>query len=197
MLDIGCDTGELLAAAKRLAGVEAYGVDVAQRPLEAARAAGVTTHHGDVATAPPSFTDFALVTAVDVIEHVADPVAFLTEARSRLASDGAIYVETPNWHSTVYALGRLLTRAPGTSRSGALERLFPPEHVQYFTAQGLRIAAQRAGLLPLDVFTRVLPADALAGNVALKVAVSALQLPDRPFGRELLLCAILVPAEQT
>jgi 2-polyprenyl-3-methyl-5-hydroxy-6-metoxy-1,4-benzoquinol methylase len=197
LLDIGCDTGELAAAAARIAQLEPYGVDVAARPLDAARAAGVEVFHGELAAAPASFDDFALVTAIDVVEHTADPVAFLASARERLATDGVVYLETPNWDSLVYRIGSLLARAPRANASGALVRLFPPEHVQYFTSRGLTRVAERAGFRPVEVLTRDLEATALAGGMALRIAMWILQIPDRLSRRGILLCALLAPEDDS
>lgn len=183
VLDVGCDTGELAAAAARIAGVVPLGVDVAHRPLEAARARGIEVFHGELADAP--FRDLALITAIDVLEHTADPAALLVAARERLAQDGVVYLETPNWRSPAYTVGRAVAHVPRANESSALERLFPPEHVQYFTAGGLDALARRAGLRPRAIFTRRM--DAVAGGTALRVALEALQMP----GRELLLCALL------
>lgn len=194
LLDVGCDTGEFPAAAARVAGVVPFGVEVADRSLAAARAAGIEMFHGDLAAAPAEFADFALITAIDVLEHVADPGSLLREAVKRLAPDGAVYLETPNWRSLVYALGRGLAKVPRANASRALDRLFPPEHVQYFTRDGLTRLAAAAALKPLALFARPLAHDAVAGSAALRVALDVLQLPDRAVREEILLCALLEPA---
>jgi SAM-dependent methyltransferase len=186
LLDVGCDTGDFAAAAARVANVVACGVDVSVRALDQARAHGVTTFHGELADSP--FDDVALVTAIDVLEHVADPVALLRAARDRLSPDGLIYLETPNALARVYRLGRTLARVPGANRTSALQRLFPPEHLQYLTSHGLEALAARSGVRPASLFTRRL--DEIAGGRALLAGLDALQVR----GSEILLCAILESA---
>jgi 2-polyprenyl-3-methyl-5-hydroxy-6-metoxy-1,4-benzoquinol methylase len=193
MLDVGCDTGEFLLTARDVAGIDPYGVDVAQRPIEIARSRGVEAAATDLGQAPPGYLDFALVSAIDVVEHVPNPVALLSEIRRRLAPDGVVYLETPNWDSSVYAVGRRVARISADRPSAALGRLFPPEHTQYFTADGLRALADQAGLRPVSIFTQRLRTEALAAGVALKTAMWLLQVPDRALHREILLSSLLVP----
>ena len=191
LLDVGCDTGDFAAAAARVAGVVPYGIDVARRPLERARDAGLETFRGDLGDAPAGFDGFAIVTAVDVIEHAPDPGGLLGAARARLDTGGLVYLETPNPRSVVYAIGRLAARIPRIRRAAALERLFPPEHAQYLTRQGVVQLAATAGLRPIAVFERPLERDAIAGTAALRLALAAVQLVDRARRRGILVCALL------
>jgi SAM-dependent methyltransferase len=195
LLDIGCDTGAFAAAGARLGGFVPYGVDVARRPLDAARAAGVNAFHGDLAAAPETFDDFGLITAIDVIEHVADPVRVLADARRRLARAGLVYVETPNRCASTYVVGGILARLSRLNSSAAMARLFPPEHVQYFTAAGLERAAGRAGLRPLRIFGRRLGREALVGGAALQLGMAALQFPDALRSERLLICGLFEESE--
>lgn len=195
MLDVGCDAGDFAVAAQQRAHVEPFGIDVAGRPLAAARTRGVRAWHGELATAPAAFCNFALVTAIDVLEHVADPVDLLREMQSRLAPDGVIYLETPNIDSFVYRLGRALANLSANRPHEPLDRLFPPEHVQYFSEAGLRAVAARAGLKPLSVFRRDLGGESLAGGTVLRAAMRLLQTPDRVRNRGILLCALFEPVK--
>lgn len=193
VLDVGCDTGEFASVLARLCGAQAYGVDVAARPLARARALGLEVNHGDLSQAPVSFENFGLVTAIDVIEHVPDPASLLEEIRQRLAPGGLVYLETPNWRSAVYAVGSLAARALDSRPRPAFDRLFPPEHVQYFTPEGLRALASRAGFGALALFAQPLRREALAAGPLLAAGVGAVQIVDRLTGREILLSALLEP----
>jgi 2-polyprenyl-3-methyl-5-hydroxy-6-metoxy-1,4-benzoquinol methylase len=195
-LDVGCDTGELLDAARTITGAEAYGVDVARRPVELAQQRGLDVEAVDLRDAPERFRDFGVVTAIDVIEHVDDPRALLAEAARRLAADGVVYIETPNWSSTVYGVGRVVQRLFRGRPRDALARLFPAEHVQYFTGAGLRAVAAGAGLETRLLFAKPLRGGAIAGGRMLRVALALLQLPDRLSDRGILLCAVLAPRSE-
>lgn len=193
ILDVGCDTGEFVSALARLCGAEAYGVDVAARPLRRAQELGLEVSHGDLTQAPDHFENFALVTAIDVIEHVPDPGALLEEIRRRLAPGGLVYLETPNWYSAVYAMGSVAARVLRDRPRMAFDRLFPPEHVQYFTPEGLCALVPRAGFRPIALFAQPLRNDALATGHLVAAAVGAIQIVDRLTRREILLSALLEP----
>jgi cyclopropane fatty-acyl-phospholipid synthase-like methyltransferase len=196
LLDIGCDTGVFLRAAREEFGVVPAGIDVSARAVAATRQEGVEAYQAAIEEAPAQLTALPLVTAIDVIEHVSDPGAFLKQVRSRLAPGGVLYVETPNIRSAVYALGQGLSRVIDGSGSAMIQRLFPPQHVQYFTPRSLGWLAREAGLEVVRLDTRILPLSDIAASLVTRVAVGILQLSDRVFRREILVWAILRrPAE--
>ena len=79
-LDVGCDSGLLLEAFQRGYGTVPVGIDVSANSVELTQARGIECHHTDL-TRAKGLTDFSLITAIDVIEHVADPVEFLRQVR--------------------------------------------------------------------------------------------------------------------
>jgi SAM-dependent methyltransferase len=104
LLDLGCGTGGLLAAAGRRFSLVA-GVDVAFRWLLVGRLrlreAGVDAA---LICANAEYLPFAparagCVTANDLLEHVADPAAVLAECRRVTASGGHCYLSTNNRYS--------------------------------------------------------------------------------------------------
>jgi 2-polyprenyl-3-methyl-5-hydroxy-6-metoxy-1,4-benzoquinol methylase len=191
MLDVGCDTGDFLLAAKAAAGIEPYGVEVSTRAAEIATGSGVTVSRSDLADAPAHFENFALVTVIDVIEHIAQPMQLLESIAERLAANGLVYIETPNWGSAVYLVGERLARISASRPRRVFERLFPPEHVQYFTLDGIYALIHRTRLRALHVATRPLPFRAVAGAKVVKAGTWAAQLPDRGSDRRIVICALL------
>jgi 2-polyprenyl-3-methyl-5-hydroxy-6-metoxy-1,4-benzoquinol methylase len=191
MLDLGCDTGDFLLTARTATGIEPYGVEVSTQAAGIAAGRGLTVSASDLADAPAEFKEFALVTAIDVLEHVANPVQFFESVSERLADDGLAYVETPNWRSAIYLVGERFARVSGSRPRHLFERLFPPEHVQYFTIHGIRALIERTPLQLLHLTTRSLSYAAVAGGTFVKAGTWAAQLPDRRSNRQILICAVL------
>jgi SAM-dependent methyltransferase len=194
VLDVGCDTGDFPLALRNLADVSVFGIDVASRATEVAASRGLEVATSDIAAAPASFRNFKAITAIDLVEHLADPALFLSQVAERLAPDGVVFVETPNWDSVVYRAGVVGARATHNRPRGLFHRLFPAQHVQYFTARGLRRLAERAGYEVLEVRTRRLEPRAVGGGPLLKAVVWISQLPDTAKGGKILLAALLRPA---
>src|SRR5262249_40206557 len=136
-LDVGCDTGDFLTTMSRVAGTVPVGIDIASRAVDRARASGMEVYHASIEDAPACVTDLALITAIDLIEHVVSPGEFLAETHARLRPGGVLYIETPNAGSAIYRLGAFFNRVMRTRPREVFERLFPAEHIQYFTPQGL------------------------------------------------------------
>ena len=174
-LDIGCDTGEFLMAAQRIYGTVPTGVEIAPKAVEAARAAGLEIHLSAIEDLTGTAGPFDLITAIDLIEHLADPASMLGAARALLAEDGLLFIETPNPQSVVYKLAAPVTNATSARPASICQRIFLREHIQYFTPAGLVLAARAKGLAVVDVSTRRLPPKDISGSVLVRAAMYLLQ----------------------
>lgn len=98
-LDIGCGAGLVCEPLARL-GAEVTGVDAAAQNVSAATAhaegAGLDIRYMAGELASLDIGTFDLVTAMEVIEHVADKRAFLADVAASLAPDGLLVLSTPN-----------------------------------------------------------------------------------------------------
>lgn len=104
ILDVGCATGEFLAAA-RVRGWAGYGVEVAaQAAAYAEKTYGVQVHVGTVETVPWPDGWFDAVTLWDVIEHVQSPRAYVARIARLLRPGGMFAITTPNIRSVSYGL---------------------------------------------------------------------------------------------
>jgi 2-polyprenyl-6-hydroxyphenyl methylase/3-demethylubiquinone-9 3-methyltransferase len=97
-LDVGCGAGMLAEPLARL-GAKVTAVDAAPELIEVAK--GHAEGQGlDIDYRPVGVEQvegrFDLVTAMEVIEHVADPEAFVENLARRLAPDGLMILSTPN-----------------------------------------------------------------------------------------------------
>ena len=97
VLDVGCGEGRFAAELARV-GARVVGVDVAQEPLRRARERDPQL---DLRLTPPlgewelEDASFDAVWAGEVIEHVADTAAWLSEIRRVLRSGGSLLLSTP------------------------------------------------------------------------------------------------------
>ncbi|HEY1834689.1 MAG TPA: class I SAM-dependent methyltransferase [Solirubrobacteraceae bacterium] len=142
VLDLGCGEGAFAAELAR-AGVEVVAADVAREPLRRAAA----RHPGlELALIEPhgpwhAFADnsFDVVWAGEVIEHVADTHAWLSELRRVLRSGGRLLLSTPDH-------GRLRVARLAFSR-GAFAGHFDPlgDHLRFYSATSLSATLQSFG----------------------------------------------------
>jgi 2-polyprenyl-6-hydroxyphenyl methylase/3-demethylubiquinone-9 3-methyltransferase len=120
VLDVGCGAGLLCEPLARLGG-DVTGIDAAPENISVAKAhaaqSGLPINYRAGELAQQGLGQFDLVTSMEVIEHVADPAAFVGELAARLKPDGLMILSTPNRT----AASRLLL-VEAAERMGAVPR---------------------------------------------------------------------------
>ena len=98
-LDVGCGAGLLCEPLARL-GAEVTGVDAAEENVAVARehaaGAGLDIRYVAGELGALDSGEFDIVTALEVLEHVADKPAFVRQLAARLAAEGLMVLSTPN-----------------------------------------------------------------------------------------------------
>jgi 2-polyprenyl-3-methyl-5-hydroxy-6-metoxy-1,4-benzoquinol methylase len=137
MLDIGCGYGFLLDRLRRGLGLEVTGVELSQSETEYARA----TLNLDVRGGIEAFTEetFDCIGMWEVIEHIAEPVAFLQTVMKRLKPGGILSLTTDNFRSKI--VDRLGDRFP---------KWIPHQHVSLFDPASLRRLINAMGNLKVE-----------------------------------------------
>ncbi|WP_445190829.1 bifunctional 2-polyprenyl-6-hydroxyphenol methylase/3-demethylubiquinol 3-O-methyltransferase UbiG [Sphingomonas sp. Tas61C01] len=146
-LDVGCGAGLLCEPLARL-GATVTGIDPAPENVEAAavhaarsglaigyRAAGIEEVTGR----------YDLVTSLEVIEHVAEPAAFVDGLAGAVADGGLLILSTPN--RTPLSRLALITLAEGTRRIPHGTH----DWEKFLTPDELRALVEDAGLTVMDV----------------------------------------------
>ena len=166
VLDLGCGAGEF-AAALAAEGAEVLGADVAEEPLRRARAA----HPGlrlclleHEARWQLRDAQFDAVWAGEVIEHVADTSAWLSELRRVLRPGGRLLLSTPS-------LGPRQLLLAALSRRAFAERFDPrSDHLRHYSRATLAALIADFGFERIELRAAGRPA---ARRVLLASAVRA------------------------
>jgi 2-polyprenyl-6-hydroxyphenyl methylase/3-demethylubiquinone-9 3-methyltransferase len=146
-LDVGCGAGLLAEPLARL-GATVTGIDAAPELIAVARehAAAmrleIDYRAGDVHELEGQFD---LVTCMEVIEHVADPAAFLKAVAKRLAPVGLLVLSTPN--ATAWSRLMMITIGEGLRRIPEGTHDFD----KFITPERMKVLLADAGLKCLDV----------------------------------------------
>jgi SAM-dependent methyltransferase len=145
VLDLGCGAGRFVAALRE-AGADPVGVEVAEAALERARrnvpgadlrllepGGGLPLAHGEV----------DLVWCSEVLEHVPDTVALLTEARRVLRPDGRLLVTVPDHGRVKRALIALARHEAHYDPLG--------QHLRFYTRRSLALALHATGFADVRI----------------------------------------------
>jgi 2-polyprenyl-6-hydroxyphenyl methylase/3-demethylubiquinone-9 3-methyltransferase len=147
VLDVGCGEGRFTAELAN-AGARVVGVDVAEEPLRRARA-----RHPELDLRLLAGEDgweledaaFDVVWAGEVIEHVADTAAWLSEVRRVLRSGGSLLMSTPA-HPRLTLMRLVLSKR-------AFAGHFEPrgEHLRFYSRETLTRLISDFGFERIDV----------------------------------------------
>ena len=146
-LDVGCGAGLLAEPLARL-GAAVTGLDASPELIavakEHARLVGLPIDYraGELSELEGQYD---LITCMEVIEHVADPAAFVGMLARRLSPDGLLIMSTPN--ATAWARLLMITLAEGMRQiprgTHDFDKFIPPEQLKSLLAD--------AGLKCVDV----------------------------------------------
>jgi 2-polyprenyl-6-hydroxyphenyl methylase/3-demethylubiquinone-9 3-methyltransferase len=145
-LDVGCGAGLLAEPLARL-GASVSGLDASPEVIAVARQHAATMglaidyRVGDVQALEGQFD---LVTAMEVIEHVADPETFLKALARRLAPGGLLVMSTPN--ATGWSKLMMITVGEGL---GKIPR-GTHEFAKFISPERMKALLADAGLKCLD-----------------------------------------------
>jgi 2-polyprenyl-3-methyl-5-hydroxy-6-metoxy-1,4-benzoquinol methylase len=161
--DVGCGTGGFLRFLRARGFTRLAGFDMSPVALATTAASGAEVHAVDLA-APFTLAGapWDALVALDVVEHVADDVAFLSATAAALRPGGLLFVSVP-------AFPHLYSRWD--------ERL---HHHRRYTRRSLATAARAAGLAPLAssyLFAVAYPAALLRRWVGWKDGRGACEFP--------------------
>jgi SAM-dependent methyltransferase len=124
ILDIGCSYGTFLELAKG-AGFKTFGVEPSECALKASK-------HGNIFTSIEEVKgQYDIITFMNTIEHLIDPVAELVKIRKLLKDDGYLVLSTPNLIGTYF----------NTTIDGWMSNA----HVCHFTPTTLKAICVKAG----------------------------------------------------
>lgn len=132
LLDVGAGSGILVAQALQK-GYRASGIDPSASLVKQAQARNLPVTQGTLSNHTPQQC-YDIITLMDVVEHVVQPLTLLTHIASRLKPDGLLMLTTPDVSSL--AAGYLCNQWWH----------YRIAHISYFNRQTLAQALDKAGL---------------------------------------------------
>jgi len=178
VLEVGCGTGNYIAAIQEITGATSFGIDISEPMLAHARARARTVVYAWGVAESLEFEDarFDFVYSVDVAHHLYAPEAYIAEAARVLKPGGRLAT---------------MTKTPEMIRAlPVLARYFPEiveiELARYPSIAGLTAAMEAAGFGAIRTVEVEVPYEVHDIAVYACKGLSALQLiPEEAFARGL------------
>lgn len=148
-LDFGCGNGGLVQYVKEQTGAQAAGYETGWIRDRAAAEGIPFLSKADLETSAGSFE---IVTAIEVIEHVTEPLDLLRRMRQLLRPNGLLFITTGN-------------AQPHREQILNWGYLNPTVHVSFFEPKTLSLALQKAGFRPQALEWRAGLADVIRFKV--------------------------------
>ena len=155
--------GGLIKEFNRL-GFHACGIETSSFAVQKCRQQGLEVFEGRLTEAALGARKFDVITMIEVIEHLSDPVTVMRQIALLLKPYGIVHVQTGNVELAFSYLRRVdrgLKYLAGGGRRGAnLSRAFDPilwgyfsleGHVSYFSPRTLAFLYAKCGLEPVPV----------------------------------------------
>lgn len=139
-LDVGCGAGHLIEVAKS-ANWEVVGTELSIVAVRRLQEKGYIVYNALLKDLPEPRQSFDIVTLIEVLEHVPEPVDLLREVREFLRPGGCLYMTTPNARSLAVLL------------KGIEEVLRPPDHLWIWSPLSLRKLLLHTGFRPVKIWT--------------------------------------------
>ncbi|HEX2825379.1 MAG TPA: class I SAM-dependent methyltransferase [Burkholderiales bacterium] len=146
VLDIGCGVGHLVQYLSAN-GASAEGIEPSSDAVQVARERGLKAEQSTLegwAGKPENAGRYRAVTLLNVLEHVPDPVRFLTLARSLVQPGGVVVFRVPNDFSEIQEAAQRVTQRQ-------YWWVAAPDHINYFSPESVGTTCDAVGLEPLEI----------------------------------------------
>jgi len=152
LLDVGSGNGIFINNAKQH-GLDVTGVEPNKIAVELSKKIyGLSPILGYLEMNSNLPKDFGVVTAWDVIEHVANPKEFLTICHAHLNKGGVLILETPDESSFIRKFINVIDSIKKALKFGRLSNIYYSAHRYYFTHQSFEILLNDVGFENIKIY---------------------------------------------
>jgi 2-polyprenyl-3-methyl-5-hydroxy-6-metoxy-1,4-benzoquinol methylase len=138
-LDVGCSFGGLLESASKY--YIPFGIEISDYAYsQAAKQFGENIHHGTLYDHKFGHNFFSVITMIELIEHLADPVYAISQCFELLQKNGVLVIQTANMNGKQ------------AKDLGKEYEYFMPGHLSYFTAENITSLLKKTGFRKIKIY---------------------------------------------
>jgi len=138
-LDVGCSFGGFLESAAEY--YTPFGIEISDYAFsQISKQLKENIHHGTLHDHKFKYSSFSVITMIELIEHLSDPVYAISECFKLLQKDGVLVIQTANMNGKQ------------AKDLGVDYEYFMPGHLSYFTAENLSSLLRRTGFGKIKIY---------------------------------------------
>ena len=138
-LDVGCSFGGFLESAAKY--YKPFGVELSDYAYsQISNQLKLNIHHGTLYDHKFKYNSFSVITMIELIEHLADPVYAILECFDLLQDGGVLVIQTANMN------------AKQARDLGSDYEYFMPGHLTYYTAENLKFLLKKTGFRKIKIY---------------------------------------------
>lgn len=153
IIDIGCGSGHFLEAAAEL-GWKVSGTEFSTEAVAECKRKGIEVFPGSASAEVIGHGRYDVVTCMEVIEHLQDPLREVRKAFDLLRPGGIFYFTTPNFD----CLERFIL-------GDRYDIICFPEHLCYFTPKTVDFMLTKAGFSAVSLYTQGFSLSRIASSI--------------------------------
>ena len=139
VLDIGCGNGQLLDLLRQNGLVDCHGLESNIEQAKYCRQKGLNVLDKKLSSSLYPHESFDIITLIQVLEHIPEPIEFLAILNNFLKPGGKIIVEVPSYNNPRILLYRLL------GIKNIVKKDFIIPHIYYYNDKSLKKIFSKSG----------------------------------------------------
>ena len=152
ILDVGSGSGIFLNNAKKY-NFEISGIEPSEIAVELCKELyNIKVYCGYLELNSELQKDYGVLSAWDVIEHVADPKEFLKICHAHLIEGGTLLLETPDESCVIRKMINLIDKIRRAFGFNSSSNIYYPAHLYYFTHKSITHLLNDVGFTNIKIF---------------------------------------------
>lgn len=165
LLDIGSGRGEFVKAALSFPQVNCTGIEVSKGSIDFAKKKKIKIYYKSLTELINEGKTFDGICLNAVLEHVHNPLGFISKVKKLLKTSGIIYIDCPNEPNLLTIIGNFLNKILRNKSVYNLQPTWEPYHVFGFNPKALTVLLNKNNIKITEILIHGNPYVPFSGGI--------------------------------